>query len=543
MTLPVPLSVRLVTGRTDKYITRRLRDLSFREVAMGGWASLELSLDQPLNIDPDEIAYYGKAYVFDGRNGNIVFEGRLEDPDRTATNDGQVWDLTVIGPAGHARDITRPLVYVDSSLERWIEAEFGSKAALRTRGEMSGGVPCLQIQAMEGQAATTSWEADWIYRAVNEAGQKLARVSVGWDTGVTDANFHNRLYFRTGGGVSPGNAATASWNTAGGTLAVAVGAANFTNGHDVVSIRAARDTSSITPANDTYWAGYAPVAVRAMLMDTSGADVTAGYTLNTVLGHEVVTDLLGRMLPAYDGPNASIATNTYAIEQLVYPDGVDAAKVLDDLVAFEPDHRWGAYESGDTGLYRFEWAAWPTTPRYEADITDGFSAPGSAEGLFNQVMVRWRDAGGRSKATVRTATVAVLDTAGLVRQGYIDLGDEVGNLANANKAGDEYLAEHAVPPNAGSLVVARPIFDKVKGRMVQPWEIKAGELIRVRGVRPRVDSLNATARNGSTVFRVWAKDYRASDHAATLELDSWPVTTPRALASPGRPGPMLLRRR
>jgi hypothetical protein len=56
--------------------------------------------------------------------------------------------------------------------------------------------------------------------------------------------------------------------------------------------------------------------------------------------------------------------------------------------------------------------------------------------------------------------------------------------------------------------------------MVQPWEIRAGNLIRVRDVTPRIDSLNATDRNGVTVFRVYAVDYDASSNTATLELDS-----------------------
>jgi hypothetical protein len=79
-------------------------------------------------------------------------------------------------------------------------------------------------------------------------------------------------------------------------------------------------------------------------------------------------------------------------------------------------------------------------------------------------------------------------------------------------------------------VIARPIHDILAGRMVQPWEIRPGTLIRVRGILPRPDSLNATARDGLTVFRIVSVEFRASDAAAVLELDSYSTSVARALA-------------
>jgi hypothetical protein len=65
--------------------------------------------------------------------------------------------------------------------------------------------------------------------------------------------------------------------------------------------------------------------------------------------------------------------------------------------------------------------------------------------------------------------------------------------------------------------------------MVMPWEIRPG-LIRVRGILPRIDALNASDRDGVTVFRIVSAEYRASDAAATLELDSYARTVPRMVA-------------
>jgi hypothetical protein len=72
--------------------------------------------------------------------------------------------------------------------------------------------------------------------------------------------------------------------------------------------------------------------------------------------------------------------------------------------------------------------------------------------------------------------------------------------------------------------------DLYTGRMVQPWEIKPGYLVRVREVLPRIDTLNATERDGVTVFKIAAVDFSAAQGAASLELDSYPMTVSHAIA-------------
>ena len=178
--------------------------------------------------------------------------------------------------------------------------------------------------------------------------------------------------------------------------------------------------------------------------------------------------------------------------------------------------------------------AWPTTVRYETDVTDGYDSQGSADGLWNAVQVRWTDINGQVQTTRRTSTVAALTNAGITRETLLDLGYDIGSLANAQQIGDQFLALHGVAANAGRLTVARPVHDLITGMTVMPWQIKAGELIRVRGVLPRVDALNATARDGTTVFRIWSREYDIGTAAATLELDSSFLTQARLVATLAR---------
>ena len=368
----------------------------------------------------------------------------------------------------------------------------------------------------------------------------LARISVSWDGGTASSNLRVRLSTAALPAASAERVA-ADLNTTGGTLTSALGG-TLPTGEDAVLLRFVRITSNLAVTDETIWADWFNFVLRTRLYDADGT-FHSGYSSDTVTADLIVNDLLGRLLDQYDGTNAVVETTSHDIDQLVYPDAVTPARVLDDMMQFEPGYRWGAYEPNAAGLYRFEWKAWPSTVRYEADIYDGVDLPGSGEGLYNAVRVRYVSSNGQRKTVKRTASVPELDDAGLERVADLDLGDEVGSSSNANRAGDEYLAEHATPPSGGRLTVARPIVDLIDGRMVQPWQIRAGELIRLRGVSPRSAALTATGRDGLSVFKIASKEFRAGDATATLELDQYSLSTSRALAELSQATPKRRRRR
>ena len=540
MTLPIPLEVRLSNTRLDRHITRDLRSLTFRSVAPGGFASATFTLDRPLVTQPDEIGYFTRVYIVDARNGATPWEGRLQDPGRSAGADGEIWELSAVGPSAHARDRRVPLIYIDQSWERWRRLDFSqaSPAVKNDDTKRSTNVPSFTISATSGASYDIGeFISGRRYEAIQAAGMALGRVECLVDNGATATQFSNKLVTRADGGSSH-VVEDLNWDTTSALLAGAVGAGTpITNGDNIAELRADRDDGTAWSASsggvpiNTRWAEFWFPVVRCRLMNADGTDITSGYSATSVLASEVVKDLVGRLLDQYDGVNATIATTGYAIEQLVYPDGTTPADVLDDLMLFEPGYYWAAWESDPTtGKYRFEWKAWPTTVRYLADVLDGYSAPSSAVELFNKVTVVGKDSEGLTKKVTRTQTVPELTAAGLTREELVPLADELYTTTNANRVGDMFLAEHLTPLNAGSLTVARPVYDSVANRMVQPWEIRPGNLIRVSGIRPNIDSLNATDRDGVAVFRVMAVEYDAGSAAATLELDSRPRTVEHLLA-------------
>lgn len=537
MTIHVPLTVRIKTRRRDNDITAQLSGLSFRTSIPGGFASLSMTLNRPLDFQPDDIEYYASVYVYDGRNGNTVWEGLLEDPGRGTGDQGEVWSITAVGPQSHTKDQTFPVIYVDTTLENWHRSRYCSVKSNTDIGDfpdgadVGDGVPCILMSANEGAAISTSWLADMIYRFPSYFGQHIARVRADYVAGGASSNYQASIIGRSGDNPSDFSVKK-NWVTSADVIYANLGTGIPTT-ENTVSFRAERNVSATT-ANDMAWVAFYNIAVRCTVFNANGTEnfSTTGYNVNNIDPVEVVADLLGRVLNKFDGTNAVLIGSGVDIYQLAYLDGATAADILEDISVFDPGFYWAAWETNpNTGKYRFEYVPWPSTVRYEADTDAGFDSPGSAADLYNAVNVRWKDAGGKTRHTTRTQFVQELSDAGKTRKFYIDLSDEMGILENAQYVGDNFLAEHQHPPNAGTLTVAVPIIDNVTGRMVYPWEIRPGHLIRVRGVSPRVDALNPTNRDGVTIFRIISTEYNTDSATVSLELDSYNRTVSRALAS------------
>ncbi|WP_188782768.1 hypothetical protein [Nocardioides phosphati] len=523
MSLPVPLTVRVGT----RHITNEVAGLQIRKEAVGGVKSIALRLARPLDKFDANLDLLEHVTIYDARSAEIIADGDLTDQGRGTDGSGQVWDMVAFGPAQCASDITFPYVVVDQATTQFVRSSASSKSATTNTSEINANTPSLEVVADEGKTISTTWLGDWVYRALYQSRQKLARISVVMDAGVNGADWHQMVVTRntpTGGGnaaVDIGASTTSSTRTG-------VVVTNFPNGDDIVSVRCARQTTSTTGGTNT-WFGFSQIKIRALLKSATGVDLLSGYTTNTVVAHQVVNDLLGRILSRFDGASAVVSTEgVYTIDQLAYVDGTTAEQVLNDLMALEPAFRWTT--SADTGNgYGFRWEAWPTTVRYEATLDDGGSFPVSAQDLYNEVTVRWVRADGFVRQVLRTGACPILDDKGITRRAIIDLSDEVGSVAAAEKAGDNFLDEHRAPKNSGTLTVSRRIRDLATGRMVEPFEIEPGELIRVRGVESYPDALNASSNDGLTVFRIWSATYNSDSHSVELELDADARTTANAL--------------
>jgi hypothetical protein len=522
----IPVSVRLANDNVDVHITNRLSGLSWRSVAPGGYASASFALERPIDVGDPMLATFTRVYIYDGRDGSTLWEGRLQLPGRSAGDNGQVWEITATGGSSHALDDQRSLIYVDRDLTSM--AKNNSSPAAEATVDVDPGnaanEEAMVFRFPNGFSANTNSNVAFTYERIAQAQMFIGGVNYDWDSGFTNAAFEVQSVW------NPGAVVVAdACNVAGGSQNQWTGASDFLT---TITFRMIRISGgALTIVGDLTWSSISNLNIRGRLLTKTGTAITgaANYANGYVFAHEVVADLLGRMLPLFDGANATIATTSAHIEQLAYAEPATADQVLTDLMAQESAYYWAAWESNPTtGKYRFEWKAWPVSARYEASVTDGFSSPAPAFELYNKALVRWKDPKQRIRLGPVTLAQTELDAAGLTRTGYIDISDEVGSAQNAINTGTSFLQDHNRVTAGGTLTVARPILDVIDGRTVWPWQIRAGELIRVKGVEASVDTADHD-RDGLTVFRIVSVEPN-EEGTATLELDMFTRSETRALA-------------
>lgn len=526
--LPIPISVRLTTDTADILLIDEVRDLTFRSVAPGGFASASVTLARSIALDAPEIALYGRMYIYDTRSGDTLWEGRVEDPGRAAHSDGEQFAITAIGPSGHAKDESFAYLPIDTSVNHFVKFGGSSRNTTVSTGNDASDRDGVEIAFPGGTPAASPQYVSARSLRIYGGGETLGSVRATAASSDTSPSWEERLYVYTGAG-SPQLIDSNTISTSDIAYYGEVGS-DFTAGANIPHFRFDKLTASSTPTDkvNVFWRD---IVIRSVMADEEGNALT-DYSATYVTGSQIVQDLVGRFTTQFDGLDAFIETTTTQITQFAYPDGVTVADALNDVIAIEGAFYWAAWETvRRSGLWRFEFRSWPTTVRYEAGIEDGWESPGSATDLYNKVIVSYKDIVGNDQVVYRTSTVDALTAAGLTRTARIELGSENGSLAAAQQAGDNYLAEHNVPSKNGRLTLARQILDYDKGMLVDPWAVRPGGLIRVRGVSPEPNALNPDGRDGVTIFRVVAVTFRASDGTAELELDTDAYSTSQALAN------------
>jgi hypothetical protein len=522
--------VRLTSQGATRSISPQLfDDLQLRNTAPGGYAGAQCKLSRRIDMPHPELGAFTILDVIDTRTGDQVFFGRLDEPGRDS--DGNVWSLSASGGSAHARDITSPVCYIDTSLSPWVDYEVTARQSSSTASKDADAAVVFTFP--RGTVLATNTRVSIIDRALSDGGQHLALVRAGVVSGRTIASLTAQLVGR-GGPAADAQLVSLGASTTAATFIAQLGS-HFTTLHDDAELRMLWTGGAATVADDLTWIKLSNVAVVPTRVDRFGTELVASThypsTASSVLAWRIVEDVLGRFCPEWDRTASSVDANTTAVTQMNYADGATAEQVLDDMSVLVPSNYWAVWGGDPLIGPRFRWGAWPTTIGLELDSrVDPFASSGSASEVYNRVMVRWKDVLGVSRSVTLSGEAPVLTAAGIVRQGMLDLGSQIGNSTQATAAGQAWLLAHKYPTNSGSIKVRRPIADMSSGRILQPWELRAGVLARVRNIEPHVDYLNP-APNGETIFRVSEVTYSAANNEATLTLDSYGRTVARALAN------------
>lgn len=472
-----PLTVRIADGVRDQHVTRFVKGLRFTKTAPGGHHSASIQIDAPEGTFAD-LGSADRIYIYDGRNARTVWDGYVENPGRATVLGGARYDLSAMGGVVLTSDNARPVVFrsTDISGPQWVRnSGTHPDSTMEVDQAVIPGVSCIKALIPPGTSLMNGGpkSATVGNLALKSTGQRLHSATVTARGGRTGGAYFMQLVAITdvGMGVVDYEAITTS------DVALAVTPAGTLNPGSSVILDLQMTLEDPNVAENT-WAAFRDFVMTPTLLTATGADASP-INLVTVRAHEVVGHIVGALLPLIDGTRARVDATTFPIENLAYLDApVKPFQILDDLSLFEPDMLWEILETGANGKHRFAYRAWPTTPRYEINGRE-FTETGGEMELCNRIAVSWTDATGARQTTIRTTIVPALGTR--VKDAEpITLPDGQGSLSNAQRIGDEILAALNTPTHSGTAVIRERIQDRLSGKMVMPWEIEPGYLVRVR---------------------------------------------------------------
>lgn len=523
------LTVRVSDGTTDRIVTRYCRGLKFTKTAPGGHHSMTFTMTLPRNTFED-LGPQDRAYLYDARTARPVFDAYLENPTPVDGPDGQEYDILAMGGKTLASDETRGLVYVDQGYDGWA-LEAGSSSSGNVQTGTLDTVPNVGVETQFPQGLTvgTSVFIAAGYRRIATAGMSLGAVRVVSYSGKTDTGYRLDLFTDDGGGTVNAVGSGSQIQTTAVDQTFYVGTHFGTVGTPTRAVLQLRRSGGATTIGDDITFGrFVGLFVLGQRMNRNGTLLTGSgglVTAQQVLASQVVEDLLGRLLTFCDPDTAQVDTTAFGITQFAYPDGVKAAGVLNDLAVFEPGYLWEILESNDSGKHRFNFRAWPTAPRYEVSVKDGWRQSGSDVDLCNRIFVTWSDSANDPQQVAVTAASLGLTGIGLPVDALgsrvkdadpISLPAGRGSSDNAYRIGAQVLTDKINPPKAGTVAVRRPIVDQLTGNIVMPWELEPGYVCRIR-------------ETGDDL-RITQVDYDDDSCSAVLTLGTPALTTDQRVA-------------
>lgn len=476
-----PLTVRINDGVRDQQITRYVKGLQFTKTAPGGHHSATVNIDAPDGTLAD-LGPADRLYIYDGRNASTVWDGYTDNPGRQSVAGGETFSLSAMGGVVLTNDNVRPVVFVDRDLNHkyWRPVASRGGQVDVEQGATPTDPPTIKSQWPNGSVLPATAGITMTNTLLAFSGQMISNASAIVTAGKADADYRTYIFALSQSGIS--TFAYVPFSTTPFFSKVQAGT-NWTpsmtipNRFDRFALVLDRNAAGgVTVADDTTLARWFDVIVVPSLRDPDGTYTypTTTYTLS----HQAVKHLIGDGMLPVDLGNLVVESGTAQIQQLAYMEGVKPSQVLDDLELYEPDFLWEILETGPTGLHRFAYRKWPTTPRYEISGRT-FSESGGEADLCNRILVTWTNEGGVVQTTIRTAVVEELGTRTKDAE-PITLPEGMGSLANAQRIGDEILAALNTPSRAGTATVSAPIYDHLRRLTVMPWEIEPGYLVRVR---------------------------------------------------------------
>jgi len=500
-------------------------DIEFSRSWRGGYQDATFRVREPLN---QPASTFSRITVTDTRNARVVWQGYLDLPGKQTGDGGDQWQVGAVGGYARLSDKRRNYVLIDSAIDGW-EFNYASQTGRMTASQGSlpsgseDGEDCMLLQWNNGIAVGSGARVGAKYTRLTNSGQALGMITARHREGFNSVNNAFKLLAQTTSSGVEDVIVNLDWSVSlGWTGRFSVGGSYALN-RDKPKMRIERTGAATNVDTENWWSGVTDTVIICVLHDIDGNAISGSgtYPNDYLLVHEIVTDCLQRFDPPIDRAATKIDTSfTFHHDQLTYDDPTTFADILDDLTLTTPQLWWEVLEVTGSGKHRFNVNKWDdaATPRYLATTEDGWDAPGGESDLRNRVTVSWRDKIGELQTSTYTTTVPALDQWGIVRDAeLINLQDELGSPAQADRIGTQAITQVSKPPQAGTLTVAQPIVDMWSGRKVWPWEIQPGYGILIAdldiGMQP-----------------VTEVSYRDSDMSSTLTIGLPELTTDQLVA-------------
>lgn len=510
------------TGQTD--ISKYVSDLEFRSTSPGGYSTASFTYNGPLAGLPIDYTQYSRIDVIDTALGIPAWQGLCEDPGRYAGQDGQSFRMTAVGVSSTLKDIRRPYVGIDASMDSWKQGAppyILEAASFSQDSDTNVGGPAMLISIPSGTYLGANGGIGYItYLPMLESGQRIG--SVQW----TDIESGQDGTFVVGSVTQTGTASVRHASGIPGDALILAGV-HF-GATSWVHLTWERTFGPDVTVGEGCWTRFGSMVVKPVAVDKFGNVITNPPTLWTTWP-EIVSDLLGGSgrMSLIDGPSAVLNTNGSDPEHLfhfAFPDGVTAEEILTELLTYEPQYTWLVGVRQSNLKHQFIWIPRPQSVSFDLDLTiDGFDVQASTAELWNSVTVRWRDQLDNIRSQrFAGSPIPALDRLHLTRETILDLGDNTEATGqNVAKAASSFLDEHKFPIRGGTATVSRKLRNHLTGQDVDPWLMDPPFLVRVSGATPAGP---ADDRDGESVFECVGVTYNANSASATLDLEQAPRT-------------------
>lgn len=488
-----PLAVSVQVGDGLRNVTRHVSGLQYGKTAPGGHDVCSFALGLPA-IDLRGFGPTSRVLVTDARSGVTVWDGYAEYPEPVRSEGRESHQVSALGGKVLLGDESKPRLFVDGpaiteSDGRWQKVRLNTPGGELDFGpapvDAEDAPDAILLQFPNGTNVSNGSRVGARYTLPRDADAELmlvrllpvtssGSVDYAWALTGLDGGSRQTLVDHT---FAESVISPTSWANG---LAYAAGGADPYPVDLRLELR--RPTGGATSANEV-WVAFESMAVVARMMRLDGTyrDVSDLWDGTLPLGPNhckvtadwVVEDMVGRTdSTLFDKGASSVAAGSFLLDQLAFPDGATISEVLDGLGLVEPDLFWEVLGRTTTGGHVFRYRGWED--RYVIPRSAGtWTESGADVDLCNRVLVTWQTAAGRTKSLTVTADVPELGSR--VRDAEpLGLPDGFGSVANAQKIGEALLSSRNAPPASGRFTAHRPIFDRVAGRMVEPWEVEPG---------------------------------------------------------------------